>query len=96
MYNTTVIAATAYTPYYLMFGRECNMPALGGMLNRAGDAINTDEGMEAVGRRETSVQEQWEEALISALGIAWEEATVRAHDNAARGNRAGRSVLQET
>jgi hypothetical protein len=88
MYNTTVNAATAYTPYYLMFGRECNMPALGGMLNRAGDAINIDEGMEAVGRRETSVQEQWEEALVSALGIAWEEATVRAHDNAARGNRA--------
>ena len=31
MYNITVNAATAYTPHYLMFGRECNMPAMGGM-----------------------------------------------------------------
>ena len=35
MYNTTVYAASGYTPYYLMFGRECNMPAMGGMLGRA-------------------------------------------------------------
>jgi hypothetical protein len=91
MYNTTVNAATAYTPYYLMFGRECNMPAMGGMMNRAGDAITAEEGMEAVGQRERTVQEQWEEALVEALATAWEEATVRAHDNAARGNRAGRA-----
>jgi hypothetical protein len=31
--------------------------------------------MNAVGRRETSVQEQWEEASIAVLGVAWEEVT---------------------
>ena len=27
IYNASVNAATAYTPLYLMFRRECNMPA---------------------------------------------------------------------
>ena len=46
MYNTTVNAATAYTPHYLMFGRECNMSAMGGMLGRMEETISLDEGME--------------------------------------------------
>ena len=91
MYNTTVNAATSYTPYYLMFGRECHMPAMGGMMERKDEAVRLEEGMDEGSLRERSVQEQWEEALVSALGVAWENTTARAHENADRGNRAGRA-----
>ena len=92
MYITTVNVATSYTPYYLMFGRECHLPAMGGMLTRAGDAVRHDEGMEVVGRRERTVQEEWADALVEALTMAWEGTTARAHANALRGNRAGRAT----
>ena len=91
MYNTTVNAATAYTPYYLMFGRECNMPAMEGMLSRMEEVVPIEEGMEEGDRRERTLQEEWEDALVSALGAAWEGTTARAQENAARGNRAGRA-----
>ena len=90
MYNTTVNVATQFTPYYLMFGRECNMPAIGEMMNRAGEVLLPDEDAVAVGRRELTVQEEWMEALIQSLSRAWQETTVRAHENSCRGNRAGR------
>jgi hypothetical protein len=91
MYNTTVSTATSYTPYYLMFGRECNMPGMGGMMDRRGDEVTLGEGEKPVGRLEKSVYEEWEEGLITSLQLAWEYVTARAHKNAVRGNRAGRS-----
>ena len=41
------------------------MPAMGGMLGRI------DEGT----RRDQTVYEQWENALVSALSVAWEGTT---------------------
>ena len=51
MYNTTVNAATAYAPHYLMFGWECNMPAMGGMLRRIKEMLGLDKGMDDGTRR---------------------------------------------
>jgi hypothetical protein len=90
MYNTTVNVATSYTPYYLMFGRECNMPAIGDMMTRAGEVLPADADVEGVGRREQTKQEEWLEELVDALSVAWQNTTIRAHGNASRGNRAGR------
>ena len=90
MYNTTVNVATSYSPYYLMFGRECNMPAIGDMMNRVGDKVAMEEGAEAAGRRELTAQDQWVDKLVEAMSFAWQETTLRAHDNACRGNKAGR------
>jgi hypothetical protein len=92
MYNTTVNSVTGYTPYYLMFGRECNMPNMGGLMTRRGDRLPESEGEEAVGRLEQTVFEQWEEGLLDALGTAWTFASERACQNASRGNKTGRSV----
>ena len=64
MYNTTVNVDTSYIPYYHMFGRECNLPAMGGMFTRAGVAVRDDEGMEVVWYRERTVQEEWRDALV--------------------------------
>ena len=58
MYNTTVNAATGYTPHYLMFGRECNMPAMGGMLDRMEETIGLEEGMDEGTRRDQTVYEK--------------------------------------
>jgi hypothetical protein len=88
MYNTTVNSATGYTPYYLMFGRECNMPGIGGLVNRSGEAVRADEGEADVGRVDKSIYETWVEGLVSSLQLAWEVTTLRAHENAARGNKA--------
>ena len=68
------------------------MPAMGGMLGRAEEVIGREEGMTEGDRRERTVYEQWEDALVSALTTAWEGTTKRAHENAARGNRAGRAI----
>jgi hypothetical protein len=88
MYNTTVNSATGYTPYYLMFGGECNMPGIGGLVNRSGEAVRADEGEVDVGRVDKSIYETWVEGLLSSLQLAWEVTTLRAHENAARGNKA--------
>ena len=91
MYNTTVNAATAYTPHYLMFGREYNTHAMGGMLGRMQETIGRDEGMDEGFRWDQTVYEQWESALVSALSVAWEGTTQRAYDNATKGNWTGRA-----
>ena len=91
MYNTTVNVATAYTPYFLIFGRECNMPSMEDITNRMNEVILLDEGMEEGDKRERSVQDKWGDALVTALNDAWEVTTVRAKENAARSNRAGRA-----
>jgi hypothetical protein len=88
MYNTTVSMTTLRTPYFLMFGRECNMPHMGGLLDRQGDRLPSEEGVQAIGRRESALYEDWENKLVSALQLAWEFTTDRAHANAARGNKA--------
>jgi transposase InsO family protein len=88
MYNTTVSMTTLRTPYYLMFGRECNMPHMGGLMDRKGDVLVPEEGVEAVGRREATLYEDWEDKLVSALQLAWEFTTDRAYANASRGNKA--------
>lgn len=51
IYYTTVNDATAYTPLYLMFGRECNMPAMVGMLGRMEENIGLGEGTDEATRR---------------------------------------------
>ena len=91
MYNTTVNSVTNYTPYYLMFGRECNMPNMGGLMTRRGDRVSRSEGEVVVGRLEQTVYEAWEEGLLEALERAWAFTSERACHNASRGNRTGRS-----
>ena len=88
MYNTTVSMTTLRTPYFLMFGRECNMPHIGGLMDRTGEVLTPAEGVDAVGAREATLYEEWEDKLVSALQLAWEFTTDRAHANAARGNNA--------
>jgi hypothetical protein len=92
MYNTTVNAATGYTPYYLMFGRECNMPNMGGLVERRQDKLSTDEGEAAVAAGEQTVYEAWEEGLVTALELAWQYTSERAQHNAGRGNTTGRAA----
>ena len=48
------------------------MPAMGGMLGRMEETIGLDEGMSVGTRRDQTVYEQWESALVSALSVAWE------------------------
>jgi hypothetical protein len=71
-----------------MYGRECNMPHIGGLMDRRGDVLTPAEGVDAVGAREATLYEEWEDKLVSALQLAWEFTTDRAHANAARGNNA--------
>ena len=55
------------------------------------ETICLDEGMDEGTRRDQTVYEQWESALVSALSVAWEGTTQRAHDNTTRGNWTGRA-----
>ena len=77
----------------LMYG-ECHLPAMG-MFTQEGDAVRKDEGMELIGRRERTVQEEWADASVEALSMAWESTTARANANALRGKRAGRATKWE-
>ena len=87
MYNTIVNAATAYTPYYLMFRRECNIPAMGDMLRRMEETIGLDEGM-GIGLNGTRRCISSGRVLWCQL---WKGTTQRARDNATRGNWTGRA-----
>jgi hypothetical protein len=51
-------------------------------------AVRADEGEVDVGRVDKSIYETWVEGLVSSLQLAWEVTTLRAHKNAARGNKA--------
>jgi hypothetical protein len=61
---------------------------MGGLMDRRGEVLIPEEGVEAAGRRESTLYEEWEDNLVSVLQLAWEFTTDRAHANAVRGNRA--------
>jgi hypothetical protein len=92
MYNTTVNSATGYTPYYLLFGRACNMPGMGGVIERAHDKVTRDEGEAKTSGSSNTVYDQWVHGLVESLESAWEFTSTRAHENAMRGNRWGTSA----
>jgi hypothetical protein len=74
-----------------MFGRECNMPNMGGLMDRRKDKLGQGEGEVLATRAEKTVYEDWEEGLITALDLAWQYTTDRAHRNSARGNKTSRT-----
>jgi hypothetical protein len=92
MYNTTVNSATGYTPYYLMFGRECNMPGMGGVIERTRERVTRDEGEAKASGSDNTVYDKWVQGLVESLELAWEFTSNRAHENAMRGNRWGSSA----
>jgi hypothetical protein len=57
-------------------------------MDRKGEVLTPAEAVDAVGAREATLYEKWEDNLVSALQLAWEFTTDRAHANAARGNNA--------
>jgi hypothetical protein len=61
---------------------------MGGLMDRHGDILTPEEGIELVGTLEPTLYEEWENKLLSTLQLAREFTTDRAHANAARGNKA--------
>lgn len=57
------------------------MPAIGEMINRAGEVLPPDADVEGVGLRKQTVRENWLEELADALSVAWQDTALRAHEN---------------
>lgn len=82
-YNTTVSAATGYTPFYAMFGREM----------QTSDVVGLEDDL--VGVSGESVDEDgrtWVDVLCARLDMAWTKITERAHENHVRKNRMGKGI----
>ena len=79
MYNSTVNAATGYTPFYMMFGRESSTPERVGMCEL--------EEQNSVMGEERDVDEAWVDKLTTALQWAWVVTTQRTRNNWLRMNR---------
>lgn len=71
--NTTVNSATGYTPYFLMFGRECNMPGVGNVIERVHERVGKDDGEAVASGADKTVQDQWIENLVQSLELAWKQ-----------------------
>ena len=76
MYNTTVSSATSLTPFFMMFGRECNLP--------------TGESFERINQRASAEGENHVEGyvngLVAALECAWQYAVGKSEKNFLRFN----------
>lgn len=80
-----VISVDNFTYYWGMFRRECNMPGIGGLVNRSGEAVRRDEGEVEVGQIDKTIYKAWVEELVSSLQLVWEITALRAHENSAGG-----------
>ena len=77
MYNTTVSSATSLTPFFMMFGRECNLPS-GGIIEKIDKRV-------ADRCEELDVQNYMNGLLIS-LECAWSYAVGKSEKNFLRFN----------
>jgi hypothetical protein len=77
MYNTTVSSATQFTPFFLMFGRECKLAC--------GELLTAIQQL-PVGRAAQDDVEVYVNKLTLSLECAWEYAVGRAEKNFHRFN----------
>jgi transposase InsO family protein len=82
-YNTTVNAATGYTPFYAMMGREMQTPDTVGIEEeKLSDEVGPDGGY------------TWADVVSKRLEVAWTNITERAHQNYDRANRTSKGVQE--